>query len=57
MNGDLVIGIDSSTTAAKAIAWTSDGRAVAEGRAGITLANPRPGWFEQDVDDWWSLGD
>jgi len=54
MNGDLVIGIDSSTTAAKAIAWTSDGRAMAEGRASINLANPRPGWFEQEVDDWWT---
>ena len=54
MTGDLVIGIDSSTTAAKAIAWTPDGRAVAEGRAPIALANPRPGWFEQEVDDWWT---
>jgi sugar (pentulose or hexulose) kinase len=54
MNGDLVIGIDSSTTAAKAIAWTSDGRMVAEGRASIALTNPRPGWFEQEVADWWT---
>jgi xylulokinase len=54
MTGDLVIGIDSSTTACKAIAWTPDGHAVAEGRAPITLANPRPGWFEQEVADWWT---
>lgn len=54
MTGDLVIGIDSSTTACKAIAWTPDGRAVAEGRASIVLANPRPGWFEQEVEDWWT---
>lgn len=54
MTGDLVIGIDSSTSACKAIAWTPDGRAVAEGRASITLANPRPGWFEQEVEDWWT---
>jgi xylulokinase len=54
MTGDLVIGIDSSTTACKAIAWTPEGRAVAEGRAAITLANPRPGWFEQEVEDWWT---
>ena len=33
MRGDLVIGIDSSTTATKAIAWDRRGRAVAEGRA------------------------
>ncbi|MBL8907859.1 MAG: FGGY-family carbohydrate kinase [Rhizobiales bacterium] len=54
MTGDLVIGIDSSTTACKAIAWTPDGHAVAEGRAPIVLANPRPGWFEQEVEDWWT---
>ena len=52
MRGDLVIGIDSSTTATKAIAFDKDGRAVAEGRAAVPLANPKPGWFEQDVADW-----
>jgi xylulokinase len=52
MSGDLVIGIDSSTTATKAIAWDRHGRAIAEGRAAVPLANPRPGWYEQDVRDW-----
>jgi xylulokinase len=52
MRGDLVIGIDSSTTATKAIAWDRRGRAVAEGRAAIPLSNPRPGWFEQKAEDW-----
>ncbi|MFN4143074.1 xylulokinase [Aestuariivirga sp.] len=52
MRGDLVIGIDSSTTATKAIAFDPSGRSVAEGRAPIPLANPKPGWFEQDVSDW-----
>ena len=51
---DLVIGIDSSTSATKAIAWDRDGRAVAEGRAWIAMSNPQPGFFEQDPDDWWS---
>lgn len=49
---DLVIGIDSSTTATKAIAWDRKGRAIAEGRAPVPLANPKPVWFEQEVDDW-----
>jgi xylulokinase len=52
MRPDLVIGIDSSTTATKAIAWDAKGRAVAEGRAAVPLSNPKPGWFEQDVADW-----
>jgi sugar (pentulose or hexulose) kinase len=50
---DLVIGIDSSTSATKAIAWDGEGRAVAEGRAPIAMSNPEPGFFEQDPEDWW----
>ncbi len=53
MGADLVLGIDSSTTATKAIAWTADGRPMAEGRAPVPMAEVRPGWFEQGVEDWW----
>ena len=53
MMPDLVIGVDSSTTATKAIAWDRSGVAVAEGRASIALHNPQPGFFEQDPADWW----
>jgi sugar (pentulose or hexulose) kinase len=48
-----VIGVDSSTTATKAVVWDHDGRAVAEGRGEFGLALPRPGWHEQDAEDWW----
>jgi xylulokinase len=48
-----VIGIDSSTTATKAVVWDHDGRAMAEGRGEFALALPRPGWHEQDAEDWW----
>lgn len=50
----LVIGIDSSTTACKAIAWDKDGRAVAEGRASYALLQPEPSWHEQNAEDWWA---
>lgn len=50
---DLVIGLDSSTTGCKAIAWDSGGNAVAEGRASIPMHKPRPGWHEQNAEDWW----
>lgn len=53
MNGPLVIGIDSSTTACKAIAWDHAGRPVAEGRASYPLLQPRPNWYEQDAERWW----
>jgi sugar (pentulose or hexulose) kinase len=49
----LVIGVDSSTTACKAIAWNRHGRAVAEGRATYPLLQPRPNWYEQDAEAWW----
>lgn len=52
MKPDLVIGIDQSTTATKAIAFDKRGRIVAEGRAAVPLSNPRMGWFEQEVTDW-----
>ena len=52
MARDLVIGIDSSTTATKAIAFDARGRAVAEGRAAVPLSTPKPGWFEQNAEDW-----
>lgn len=49
----LVVSIDSSTTACKAIAWDEHGRAHAEGRAAYPLLRPQPGWAEQDAEDWW----
>lgn len=53
MGKDLVVGIDSSTSATKAIAWNREGEAVAEGRLPVPLSNPSPGLFEQDPNDWW----
>jgi len=49
----LVIGIDSSTTSTKAIAFDLGGTLLAEGRAGIEMSNPALGHFEQDAADWW----
>lgn len=53
MKRDLVIGIDCSTTAVKAVVWDLRGNALAEGRATYSLASPRDGWGEQDPIDWW----
>jgi sugar (pentulose or hexulose) kinase len=52
MRPDVVIGIDQSTTASKAIAFDRRGQILAEGRAQVPLSNPRMGWFEQEVADW-----
>jgi sugar (pentulose or hexulose) kinase len=53
MDADLVLGIDCSTTASKAVAWDARGEPVAEGRAPLTLHCPHPGWGEQDARQWW----
>lgn len=49
---DLVIGLDSSTTACKAIVWDLRGRAVATGRAPVPMLQPRPAWHEQPAESW-----
>src|SRR3954471_21544843 len=48
-----VLGAAWSPAAAKAVVWNREGRAVADGRAEFGLALPRPGWHEQDSEDWW----
>src|SRR3954470_1301079 len=50
---DVVIGIDASTTAVKAIAFDKAGRELFQARAAYPLATPSPGHFEQDAEDWW----
>lgn len=51
---DVVIGIDASTTAVKAIAFTRDGEELFQARESYPLSNPRPGHFEQDAEHWWT---
>jgi len=52
MTADLVLAIDCSTTASKAVAWDREGSPVAEGRASLELLSPHPGWGEQDARHW-----
>ncbi len=47
------IGIDSSTTATKALLMDADGAVVAIGRSEYSFATPRPLWSEQDPHLWW----
>ena len=54
MTADLVVGVDCSTTASKAVAWDRIGRPIAEGRASLDILAPHPGWGEQDANRWWS---
>lgn len=48
-----VLGIDSSTTATKALLIAEDGGVKAVGSAGYDYETPRPQWTEQDPALWW----
>ncbi len=54
MKSEIVVGIDSSTTATKAIAWNFSGKKIAEGCSPIRLYSPRSNYYEQNPDDWWN---
>lgn len=49
----LLLGVDCSTTAAKAVVWTLEGSPVSQHKVPISLSQPRPGWGEQNAEDWW----
>ena len=51
---EYVLGIDTSTTATKAMVVAGDGTVVATGVADYAIATPRPGWSEQDPEVWWT---
>lgn len=50
---ELLLGIDVGTTAVKVAAFTPDGVRVAAHTVGYPVHRPRPGWAEQDPQDWW----
>ncbi|QTE27931.1 xylulokinase [Pengzhenrongella sicca] len=52
--GGLVLAVDLSTTAAKAIASTTDGVVVAQASRPLRTAQPAPSQHEQDAEQWWA---
>jgi xylulokinase len=49
-----LLGIDVGTTATKAILAEPGGRILAQASAPATLRSPRPGWAEEDAEEWWN---
>ena len=47
-----LLGLDVGT-GARAVALDEEGNLVAEASSGYPLHSPRPGWTEQDPEDWW----
>ena len=50
----LFLGIDVSTTGAKALLLDEKGKVVASATTPLTLDTPKPLWSEQDPKEWWS---
>jgi sugar (pentulose or hexulose) kinase len=48
-----VIGIDSSTTGTKVIAFNKKGEVKAQAQDSIPLFSPQANYYEQDANDWW----
>lgn len=49
-----VIGLDSSTTATKAIAINKKGKVLAYARQPVSLSSPQANHYEQNPDEWWT---
>jgi xylulokinase len=49
----VLVGLDVGTTGAKAIAITPEGELLATAEEEYPLSTPRPGWAEQDPENWW----
>ncbi len=47
-----LVGLDVGTTGVKAVAVTRDGELVGSAEEDYPLSTPRPGWSEQDPEDW-----
>jgi xylulokinase len=48
-----LVGLDVGTSGVKAVAVSHDGEVLARAERGYPLSTPRPGWAEQDPEDWW----
>lgn len=50
----ILLGLDISTTGAKALLVDEAGRVISSATTPLSLSTPRPLWSEQNPSDWWS---
>ena len=51
---DLFLGLDIGTSGVKAILVAPNGTVEATANTPLQLSTPKPGWSEQNPDDWWT---
>jgi xylulokinase len=49
-----LLGIDIGTSGTKTLICNDDGNVLATAMAEHAISSPRPGWSEQDPEDWWA---
>jgi xylulokinase len=49
----VAVGLDVGTSGVKALAVSETGEVLATAEEEYPLSTPRPGWAEQDPEDWW----
>jgi xylulokinase len=52
-----LVGLDVGTSSTKGIALDETGAVLAEAERSYGLSTPRPGWAEQDPEDWWAAAE
>jgi xylulokinase len=52
-----LVGLDVGTSSAKGIVIDETGAVLAEAERPYPLAQPHPGWAEQDPEDWWAAAE
>ena len=52
-SSDLFLGIDISTTGAKALLIDTTGNVAGDATTALSLSTPKPLWSEQNPVDWW----
>jgi xylulokinase len=50
---EVLVGLDVGTSAVKAVAISYDGEVLGLAEEPYELSTPKPGWAEQDPEDWW----
>src|SRR5207244_10088283 len=50
---EALLGVDVGTTAVKAALFAPEGRLIGSAAVDYPTAYVRPGWVEQDPEDWW----
>ncbi|GAH57428.1 unnamed protein product, partial [marine sediment metagenome] len=49
-----LLGLDVGTTSTRTIIINENGKLVASSTSNYKLITPKPGWAEQNPDDWWA---